>query len=99
MGCVLAFTNCSNPTKEDQNDEPLKAADRLEKKEVLKIAEEIAFKEYGDVIKKELPLKAQLAGDSMWIVQGTLPAGSDGGTVYIELSKGDHRVLKITHYK
>lgn len=49
----------------------------------------IAFREYGNLIKNELPLKAQLAGDSVWVVQGTNPENSDGGTVYMELMTGD----------
>ncbi|RFM27668.1 NTF2 fold immunity protein [Deminuibacter soli] len=99
LGCTLAIANCNNPSNRNQPIESPKTAEALEKEKVIKIAEEIAFKEYGDEIKNELPLKAQLFGDSMWIIQGTLPEGADGGTVYIELSKSDHRLLKITHYK
>jgi hypothetical protein len=99
LGCGLAITNCNNPTKRNQSIESPKTVGTLEKEKVLKIAEEIAFREYGSEIKNELPLKAQLVGDSIWIIQGTLPVGADGGTVYIELSKSDHRLLKITHYK
>ncbi|WP_165759122.1 NTF2 fold immunity protein [Niastella yeongjuensis] len=69
------------------------------KDSALKIAEEIAFRTYGNVIKNELPLKGRLSGDSVWIVEGTLPEGADGGTVYIELSKRDYKLLKLTHYK
>lgn len=76
-----------------------KTAEALEKEKVLKFSEGIAFREYGNVIKNELPLKAQLFGDSIWIIQGTLPGRADGGTVYIELSKSDYKLLKITHYK
>jgi hypothetical protein len=91
--------NCSNPTKKEPSTEAPKTGEDLEKEKVLMVAEEIAFKEYGNVIKNELPLKAQLVGDSIWIIEGTLVKGADGGTVYIELSKSDYRLLKITHYK
>jgi len=99
LGCVLLSLNCSNPTKKEQSTESPKTGEDLEKEKVLKIAEEIAFKEYGNVIKNELPLKARLVGDSVWIIEGTLPQGADGGTVYIELRKGDNKLLRITHYK
>lgn len=96
--CLLSF-NCNNPPKKGQSKELPKSREDLDKERVLKIAEEIAFREYGDVIKSELPLKAKLVGDSVWVIEGTLAKGADGGTVYIELSKSDNRLLKITHYK
>lgn len=70
-----------------------------EKEKLLMAAEEIAEREYGSMIKDELPLRAQLIGDSVWVVQGTLAKGTDGGAVYMVLRKGDNKLLKITHYK
>src|SRR5687768_1979104 len=99
LACSLLSLNCDNPAKKGQSKELLKTDEDLEKEKVLKIAEEIAFREYGNVIKTELPLKAQLVGDSVWVIEGTLARGADGGTVYIELRKGDNKLLKITHYK
>lgn len=97
--CFILGSSCNNSPKQQQPVESSKKENTSEEKEVLKKAEEIAFREYGEVIKKELPLKARLSGDSIWVIEGTLPRGADGGTVYIELSKADHTVLKITHYK
>jgi NTF2 fold immunity protein len=90
---LIFLSNCSNQPHSSESNES------LEIKKVLKRAEEIAFKEYGSIIRKELPLRARLAGDSIWIVEGTLPKGAEGGTVYIELSRTSHQLLKITHYK
>lgn len=94
--CIL---NCNSNTQNEQTTELPKTNTDIEKQKVLKLGERIAFQEYGDVIKNELPLRAKLVGDTLWIVEGTLPKGSDGGTVYIEIRKGDNEVLKITHYK
>lgn len=100
LGYGFLSLNCNNPTKKDQpTSSSPKTAEDLEKEKVLKVAEEIAFKEYGNVIKNELPLKARLVGDSVWVIEGTLPQGADGGAVYIELGRTDHKLLKITHYK
>lgn len=90
---LIFLSNCSNQTQTSKTNES------LELKKVLKLAEEIAFKEYGNSISKELPLRARLADDSIWIVEGTLPKGAEGGTVYIELSRTSLQLLKITHYK
>lgn len=95
----LVFFSCNNLDKSRPAKEGLKSEEEREKEGVLKIGQEIAFREYGDVIKNELPLSAKLVGDSVWIIEGTLPKGSKGGTIYIEIRNGDDKVLKITHYK
>ena len=98
--CVsLSILNCNNQAKNERSSDLPAANENIEMEKALKIAEGIAFREYGDVIKSELPLKAKLAGDSVWVIEGTLAKGVEGGTVYIELNKKDNRVLKITHYK
>lgn len=97
--CGFINLSCKHRPKKEQQAEYSKSNEDLEKEKVLKIAEKIAFKEYGNIIKSELPLKAQLVGDSIWVIEGTLAKGADGGTVYLELRKGDNKLLKITHYK
>jgi len=65
----------------------------------IKIAEAIWMPIYGEETSKgERPFAAQLA-NGVWIVQGTLPEGSDGGTAYAEISKETGRVLNVTHFK
>ncbi len=54
---------------------------------------------YGqEQIRKERPLVATLA-DSTWTVRGSLPAGTVGGVVSIQLSKRDARVIRVSHGK
>ncbi|GAA4314357.1 NTF2 fold immunity protein [Compostibacter hankyongensis] len=91
--------NCTHHSAKQRQMQYSTTKDALERDEVLKIAKEIAEKKYGNIIKKEMPLKARLIRDSIWVIEGTLKKGADGGTVYIELRKGDHELLKITHYK
>lgn len=64
----------------------------------MKIAEAIWLPIYGSKIYQEKPYTASLK-DSIWIVEGTLPKGSDGGTAYIQIQKKDCKVLMVTHYK
>lgn len=98
---IVAFSllDCNDSAKRSNTTELSKTKEEVEREEVLKTGEEIAFKEYGDVIKNELPLKAKLEGDSVWIIEGTLAKDMDGGTVYIKLRRGDKKVLKLIHYK
>ncbi len=54
---------------------------------------------YGDdTIAGEKPFVARLS-NGVWIVEGSLPDGWDGGTAYIEINKADGKVLKVTHYR
>ncbi|MET0245074.1 MAG: NTF2 fold immunity protein [Flavitalea sp.] len=70
-----------------------------ETRRVLQIAERIAVDTYGEKVKDELPLNTQLKNDSVWVVNGTLSKQKLGGTVQLELSKLDHRLLHIVHQK
>ena len=65
----------------------------------IRIAEAILLPIYGEkIINSERPLRASLRG-GVWMVQGTLPKGFNGGTAVMRLSRDDGRVLFITHYR
>ena len=91
--------NCGDSFSAEKVSNVLQDGKRTEKEKVIKIALDTARKIYGTLIDRELPLIAKLVGDSVWIVQGTLPPGWLGGTVYVELTKYDLRVVKLIHYK
>jgi hypothetical protein len=71
-----------------------------DKNTAIRIAEAVLDPIYGeDKIKAEEPLDAKLneAGDT-WIVWGHLPKPANkGGAAYIEISKADARILRVTH--
>jgi NTF2 fold immunity protein len=73
-----------------------------DKTTALRIAEAVLDPIYGeDRIKAEGPLEAKLndAGDT-WIVWGHLPKPANkGGAAYIEISKADGHILRVTHGK
>lgn len=65
----------------------------------IKIAEAIWLPIYGKGIYDSKPFTAVLKGDSVWVVEGTLPKRMLGGTPYIEIQKSDCKILKVTHGK
>jgi hypothetical protein len=65
----------------------------------VKIAEAIWLPVYGERIYEKRPFKAELLGDSIWIVAGTLPKNSLGGVPYIELRRSNAEVIGIAHGK
>jgi hypothetical protein len=73
-----------------------------DKNTAIRIAEAVLDPIYGeDKIKAEEPLDARLneVGDT-WIVWGHLPKPANrGGAAYIEISKADARILRVTHGK
>ena len=63
----------------------------------IRIAEAVWIPIYGEEhIAKEKPFRAELRGDT-WFVQGTLPAGTVGGTAIAEIAKLDGRILRVIH--
>ncbi|MBO9728461.1 MAG: hypothetical protein J7623_07455 [Chitinophaga sp.] len=71
-----------------------------EEEKVLMIAKDTAIKVYGKrIIQGELPLVATKKNDSLWVVEGTMPDGFVGGTVYVEILRDSLKVVRMTHYK
>ena len=71
--------------------------DLPDKQTAVKIAEAVLLPVFGsDVLASEKPWRASLEGE-VWIVTGSLPPGAEGGTVVVELSKRDGRVLYLIH--
>ena len=61
------------------------------------IAEIILKKLYGnEEIEKQKPFSINIEND-IWIIEGSLEKGSEGGVAYIEISKKNGKVLKVTH--
>ena len=65
----------------------------------IKIAEAIIVPIWGtDCLKNEQPFTALLVNGT-WIVTGTLPSETLGGTAYVEISKETGSILNIAHGK
>ena len=70
-----------------------------DKETAIKIAESVWYPIYGSQIYTEQPFVAELEGDTVWIVRGSLPEGEGwvGGTAVIRLRKSDAAVLDVNH--
>jgi len=66
----------------------------------IRIAEAVLFPVYGaDQIKREEPFTVTLQ-DDIWTIEGkTLPRDVVGGVVFLQISKTDARVVRMTHGK
>ncbi len=63
----------------------------------INIAENVLFKNYGkDNIIKQRPYKIALH-ENYWIINGTLPEYSIGGTFLIIINSKDGQIIKLTH--
>ncbi|MCH7947882.1 MAG: YbbC/YhhH family protein [candidate division Zixibacteria bacterium] len=63
----------------------------------IRIAEAVWLPIYGNEIYNSKPFHAKLIGDSIWVVEGTLPEGHLGGVPYAAIQKKDGKVVKISH--
>lgn len=68
-------------------------------KTAIKIAEYIWLEKFGNTIYKEKPFNAVLVADSLWIITGSLPENTAGGTLYIEINKKDGKIYRSIHEK
>jgi hypothetical protein len=64
-----------------------------------RIAEAVWLPIYGEDISQKKPFRAELIGDSIWAVAGSLPNDMIGGVPYIEIQKSDGKILGIGHSK
>jgi hypothetical protein len=65
----------------------------------IRVAETILFSIYSkDKIIRQQPYEIYSI-DNYWIISGTLPQDSHGGTFLIIMDARDSRILKITHGK
>jgi hypothetical protein len=85
----------------------------VNEKSALRIAELELQKVYGNSICNKAPFRAELIGDSIWHIQGSLPPISTyvnnfgdtvlsvtiGGVPHVFLNKSDGRILNIYHTK
>ena len=67
-----------------------------------KIAEIVLKRAYGDeTINRELPLRATLRADNVWIVRGTWPypysSDAHGGVAAVEIAKKDGQIIRMSH--
>lgn len=65
------------------------------------IAEAVIIPIYGKrKMKRERPYKAKLKNNEIWIVWGSIPyqwIGIMGGSIEVQISKRDGRILKVYH--
>jgi hypothetical protein len=62
----------------------------------MKIAEAVWLPIYGARVLTLRPLRARLEGD-VWIVEGSLPTLTPGGTPLAKISKRTGEILRISH--
>ena len=67
-----------------------------------KIAEIVLKRAYGDeAINRELPLRATLRPDNVWVVRGTWPypynSDARGGVATVEIAKKDGQIIRMSH--
>jgi hypothetical protein len=101
MGCSYLENKMEerHPSKHNYNPADGIVPDELT---ATKIAEIVLKRAYGDEnINRELPLRATLRSDNVWVVRGTwthtYSSDARGGVATIEITKKDGQVLRLSH--
>ncbi len=61
----------------------------------VRIAETVLVAIYGEKIYNQKPYRINLIKDSIWVVNGSVPAGGYGENAHIEIRKKDGKILKV----
>ena len=63
------------------------------------IAESVLINLYGkETIEEEKPFSINLEND-VWVIEGSLEKGFEGGVAYMEIRKSNGEILKVIHTK
>jgi hypothetical protein len=65
----------------------------------IRVAEAVWYSVYSNSIEDKRPFRAELFGDTLWVVAGSLPEGWEGGVPYLKILKKDGRILGMGHGK
>ena len=65
-------------------------------KTAVEVAKPILYNEFGkDKVDRDLPIRVELINDSIWVLTGTLPPKSLGGTFHMTMLKWNGQVISI----
>lgn len=99
--CLIAvmcsfFLRCSSDEAQNKWDN----ADGYvpDRKTAVQIAQVIFVRVYGEKVLKKRPFIAVLK-NGVWIVDGSLENGMDGGVPHIEIQKSDGKIIYLVHGK
>lgn len=65
----------------------------------IQIAQVLFVRVYGEKVLKKKPFIATLKNGEIWVVEGSVDEGVDGGVPHIEIQKSDGKIVKLYHYK
>jgi len=65
----------------------------------VQIAQILFVRVYGEKVLKKKPFIATLKDGAVWVVEGSIDEGVDGGVPHIEIQKSDGRIVNLYHYK
>ncbi len=94
---IVLLTNCS-PKADHNNWEPGQGY-VPDSATAVQLAQIFFIRVYGEKVLKKKPFIATLKNGKIWVVDGTLENGMDGGVPHIEIQKSDGKVLELYHGK
>ena len=65
----------------------------------VQIAQILFVRVYGEKALKKKPFIATLKNGRIWVIEGSIDEGVDGGVPHIEIQKSDGRIINLYHYK
>ena len=94
---IVLFTDCAH--KEDHIECDPSQGYVPDSTTAVQLAQIFFVRVYGEKVLEKKPFIAVLKNGKIWMVDGTLEKGMDGGVPHIEIQKSDGKILAIYHGK
>lgn len=96
LAMVVLFVKCHTDVSQKQWD--INQGYVPDSTTAVQVAQIIFVRVYGEKVFKKRPFTAILK-KGIWIVDGSLDKGTDGGVPHIEIQKSDGKIIYLTHGK
>jgi len=94
---IILFTDCTH--KENHIEWDRSQGYVPDSTTAVQLAQIFFVRIYGKKVLKKKPFVPALKDGKIWMVDGTLEKGMDGGVPHIEIQKSDGKILALYHGK
>jgi len=94
---MLLLTSCQHSTEQKEWD--VSQGYVPDSTTAVQIAQILFVRVYGEKVLKKKPFVATLKNGNIWVVEGSIDKGVDGGVPHLEIQKSDGKIVYLIHGK
>lgn len=94
---MLLLTSCQHSTEQREWD--VSQGYVPDSTTAVQIAQILFVRVYGEKVLEKKPFVATLKNGNIWVVEGSIDKGVDGGVPHLEIQKSDGKIVYLIHGK